>query len=490
MKKRMLSAAALFFALCCLICISGCTDSGNENFIRTVGMFYGMPAVEKIAEESFTDAEIVHMDAVTNMMMSLKAGRLDAFCIDEPTYLYMKRTDSAASRLDEPLCGIVNRFVFPASGRGETLRAQFNEMLAEMKADGSFAALEERWFRSGEEYRAADLSGLTGENGVLKAGLDSGTPPYVMIIDGKMGGFEVDLLAEFCTRYGYKPEISDVAWTGMIAGIESGVFDIGGSNTLAAPEDGTLLESEPVVESEVVTVILGTSEGAGFGERLKNVLVRDGRLKLLGRGLLVTLFITLASCAAGTLLGFGLYMLNRRGSRLIGACTRIYLEILTGVPAVLVLMFLYYSVFRGMGGIAVSVTGFTLLFAPAVMRMIGTGVDALDPGQYRAALALGFTDRKAFMKVVFPQAVRLQLPAFRDETVALIKATAVVGYITVQDLTRASDIIRTRTLDAFLPLAVSAVLYYALIKLTVFLMDRAAVRLLRGAPDREGRKRG
>ena len=54
------------------------------------------------------------------------------------------------------------------------------------------------------------------------------------------------------------------------------------------------------------------------------------------------------------------------------------------------------------------------------------------------------------------------MPAFLEQITALIKATAIVGYITVQDLTKVADIIRGRTYDAFFPLIASAVIYFVM----------------------------
>jgi polar amino acid transport system substrate-binding protein len=58
-----------------------------------------------------------------------------------------------------------------------------------------------------------------------------------------------------------------------------------------------------------------------------------------------------------------------------------------------------------------------------------------------------------------PQALQRVLPVYKGEFISLVKMTSIVGYIAVQDLTKASDIIRSRTFDAFFPLIMAAVLY-------------------------------
>ena len=90
--------------------------------------------------------------------------------------------------------------------------------------------------------------------------------------------------------------------------------------------------------------------------------------------------------------------------------------------------------------------------------MLKVGVGAIDKGQTEAAYALGYTDRRAFFRVVFPQALPHFMPSYKRSITELIKATAIVGYVAVQDLTKMGDLIRSRTYEAFFPLIVTAVL--------------------------------
>ena len=88
---------------------------------------------------------------------------------------------------------------------------------------------------------------------------------------------------------------------------------------------------------------------------------------------------------------------------------------------------------------------------------------AVDKGQMEAALALGYTKSRAFFKIVFPQAARHFLPVFQGEFISMVKMTSVVGYIAILDLTKASDIIRSRTYEAFFPLIMTAVIYLIIV---------------------------
>ena len=76
--------------------------------------------------------------------------------------------------------------------------------------------------------------------------------------------------------------------------------------------------------------------------------------------------------------------------------------------------------------------------------------------------ALGHSNRHTFYRIILPQAIPHVLPGYRGEIVSLIKATAIVGYIAVQDLTKMGDIIRSRTYEAFFPLIAVTVIYFIL----------------------------
>ena len=71
---------------------------------------------------------------------------------------------------------------------------------------------------------------------------------------------------------------------------------------------------------------------------------------------------------------------------------------------------------------------------------------------------MGFTRTQTFGFIILPQMIQRILPVYKGEFISLVKMTSIVGYIAVQDLTKASDIIRSRTFDAFFPLIMVAVL--------------------------------
>ena len=85
-----------------------------------------------------------------------------------------------------------------------------------------------------------------------------------------------------------------------------------------------------------------------------------------------------------------------------------------------------------------------------------------DPTLLEAAADLGAGPLARFWKITFPHAARYVIPVYKGEFISMLKMTSVVGYIAIQDLTKMSDIIRSRTYEAFFPLLSTALIYFFL----------------------------
>ena len=98
-----------------------------------------------------------------------------------------------------------------------------------------------------------------------------------------------------------------------------------------------------------------------------------------------------------------------------------------------------------------------------VAEIIRGGIMALDQGQFEGARSLGLTHAQTMRYVILPQTFKNTLPALANEFIVLIKETAISGYIGLQDLTMAGNIIRSNTYQAFLPLITVAVVYLIIV---------------------------
>ena len=234
-----------------------------------------------------------------------------------------------------------------------------------------------------------------------------------------------------------------------------------------------------------------SKDKAGFTDSLiesfNKTFIREDRWKLFAQGMLTTLLLNILSIFFGTVIGFAVFMICRRGNRAANAITGACIWLIEGMPVVVLLMIFYYVVFSSarLSGVAVSVITFTLIFAASVFNMLKAGVAAVDKGQMEASHSLGYTDTKAFFKIILPQALPHVMPSYNGQIKALIKATAVVGYVAVQDLTKMGDIVRSRTYEAFFPLIAVAVFYFILAGILIRMVNRIEVYAIRNLERRD-----
>ena len=199
-----------------------------------------------------------------------------------------------------------------------------------------------------------------------------------------------------------------------------------------------------------------------ISESFYNNLIEEDRYRMILDGLQVTLIITFCAAILGTLLG-GLVCWMRMSRRhWLQKVAKVYIDIMRGTPVLVLLMLMYYVVLAPMKatGIVVAVITFAMNLAAYVSEMLRTGIQGIDRGQTEAGLALGYTRRQTFFRIVMPQVIKSVMPVYQGEVISLLKGTSVVGYIAVADMTRASDLIRSRTFDAFFPLIFSAIIYF------------------------------
>ena len=193
-----------------------------------------------------------------------------------------------------------------------------------------------------------------------------------------------------------------------------------------------------------------------------NNLIAEDRYRMILDGLQVTLLITLCAAVLGTLLGGLVCWMRMSRRQWLQQVAKMYIELMRGTPVLVLLMLMYYVVMAPLDatGIVVAIVTFAMNTAAYISEMLRTTIQGIDRGQTEAGLALGFTPRQTFFKIVLPQVVKAVMPVYQGEIISLLKGTSIVGYIAVADMTRASDLIRSRTFDAFFPLIVTAIIYF------------------------------
>lgn len=198
-------------------------------------------------------------------------------------------------------------------------------------------------------------------------------------------------------------------------------------------------------------------------------LIVDGRYKFIIEGLINTLIIAFFAVIIGFVIGIFIALVrdnyDKNGKlKVLNKLCSWYVNIVRGTPVLLQLMIIYYVIFKSydISIIIVGILAFGLNSGAYVSEIIRSGINSIDKGQLEAGLSLGLGYKKTMMYVIIPQAIKNIMPALGNEFITLIKETSAGAYIGIMELTKASDIIASRTYDYFFPLIIIAIIYFVL----------------------------
>lgn len=149
------------------------------------------------------------------------------------------------------------------------------------------------------------------------------------------------------------------------------------------------------------------------------------------------------------------------------AVCSVYVAFFRGTPIVVQLLLGYYILLPLMGVSLPEVTSCVLIFGlnsgAYISEIMRGGINSVDPGQLEAARAVGLPFSTAMMKVVIPQAVKNILPTMGNEFIALVKETAIVGYVGAIDITKAFQDQGSNSYEYMIPYLVMALLYIVIV---------------------------
>ena len=211
--------------------------------------------------------------------------------------------------------------------------------------------------------------------------------------------------------------------------------------------------------------------------------ITDDRWKLYLDGYGVTLQVAFFAAIIGILIGTLVALMKlsrtRHGKKTILArIADIYIDIIRGTPSVLQLLIMWFVIMaKSNNGILVACLSFGINSGAYVAEIIRAGILAVDKGQMEAGRALGLTNAQTMVYIIIPQAIKNVLPPLGNEFIVLLKETAIVGYVSLSDLTRVANQISSRTYEAFMPLIGSAVIYFVTIKIISILLEKLERRL-------------
>ena len=210
-------------------------------------------------------------------------------------------------------------------------------------------------------------------------------------------------------------------------------------------------------------------------------------LPKIATGVVLTLKLLVVSLLLGTALGIGAALMRISGSRLLAWPSFAYSYVFRGTPMLVQLFIIYYglSQFEGLRNSMLwpilrepfwcAVIALSLNEGAYAAEILRAAIRGVDQGLHEAGRALGLSPRQRFMHVTAPIAVRLALPAYGNEMIGLLKGTALVSMIAMNDIT---GVARTIVAKTFAPyeIFISAAIVYLSITWVIQHGIRAAER--------------
>ena len=190
---------------------------------------------------------------------------------------------------------------------------------------------------------------------------------------------------------------------------------------------------------------------------------------------LLSFFSVIVGVGCGTLMALARLSTNK----FLSKAAKVYIDIIRGTPLLVQLYLVYFGLATVLdlndfvsGIIAVSVN--TTAYIAEIIR---SGIQSVDKGQMEAARSMGMPKRMAMRQIILPQAMKNILPAIGNEFATLIKETSIVSLIGIHDLMYSSDTVRGATFTVFIPLLMTAFLYFVMTTTIAFFMDKLERKL-------------
>lgn len=506
--------AILIAALCMLSVINTFTVSAaasNEDselevlYGKTAGVMTGTPQ-DEIAKAKIKNVKLQYFNSATDLAAALKSKKIDFYVLSSVNFYNMAEQYPEFAYIKESLTTYNVGSIFSRTDKGKSVRKEFNKYIEKIKSDGRLDDFQNKWLDSGTEENI-DIP-KTGKNGILKMATINTLKPFSYMLNGKNVGFDIAIAADFCKEYGYGLDIDNSDFAGVLTGVSTGKYDFAAGQISWTEERAESVDFSDFYYLQKIVAIVNSENistpnlvmsdknrnrnnsdaEASFDEQgktltifdsIRKTLIDEDRWITIAQGLFVTVIITFFGFVFANLFGALFCAMSFSRSKILKALAAVYSALMQGLPTVVILMIFYYVIFAhsDISNVGVSVFSFGLVYGAYMQQLFRGSIKAVDIGQWEAALAIGFTKRQAFRGIVLPQALRNMLHGYFSNLISLMKATSIVGYIAVTDLTKVGDIIRGSTYEAIVPLVTVAIVYFLIAALLFAVMNLVQMRL-------------
>lgn len=466
-------------------------DLNNSKIGLQLGTIADLIATD-IEKENSGNTTVIRYNKTQEAVLALTQGKIDAVIVDsQPAAAYvqnnndLKIVDVGFEPEDYALVIAKNR---------NDLKHEVEQAIAELKNNGVLAKIVDSYIGpEGNRSPRYAPEQIPDDHfvGKLRVGTNATFPPYEFFEGGKTVGIDIDIMRAISDKMKMRMEIVEMEFDSIIMAVQTGKIDIGAAGfTITEERKKNVDFSTPYTQSkQVVIVRAGSADASGsIAEKFQQSFIDDDRWKFIAKGLWTTIVITVFSGIIGVTIG--LIVANVRLARdradsrskwlaFADWVCRVYVTVFRGVPMMIQQLLVYYVAFAStaIDPVVAAIVAFGLNAGAYSSEAIRAGLLSVDIGQFEAGRSLGFTYTQTLRYIVIPQSMRTALPAMCNEFIALLKESAIVGYIGLIDLTRAGDIIRSTTYEAFMPLMASAIIYLAIVMFMTAMVAKLEKRL-------------
>ena len=201
---------------------------------------------------------------------------------------------------------------------------------------------------------------------------------------------------------------------------------------------------------------------------------------VLLQGVWTTVLVTLSALAIATVLGLFWALLRVSGIGPLAHASRVLTNLIRGIPIIVVLFYMYFVIPEigiNMTAFQAGALGLSIAYSSYLSEVFRSGIDAVDPGQFEAAQALGMSRAKLMRRVVLPQAFKIVLPPYGNNVVMMLKDSSQTAVITVVELSMQGKLIAAATFKSATIFTLVALMYLVMSLPMMYAIGRLEKRL-------------
>jgi len=190
-------------------------------------------------------------------------------------------------------------------------------------------------------------------------------------------------------------------------------------------------------------------------------LIYEDRYLFIIKGFGLTLYLTAMTFLLGTIVGSVFCKLRLSKNKVLSNAIGWVKDLFIRLPTLVLLIIFTYWLFSGSGidTVSLAILAFAMKAGSYISDILYTAIISVDRGEVEAGRTLGMSPFKVFRLVTLPQAIKHALPVYKNQLIITMQETSLVGFLAINDLTRASQVITSRTMDPYISIIITVIAY-------------------------------